>query len=69
VRIADSLGLLTLAEGVESSAQVTMLQRLGCRLAQGHFYAPPLAADVATTLLAMTTAPEQPRPVDGAARG
>ena len=42
VRLADALGLGTVAEGVESEEQRAELQRLGCTRAQGYLFTPPL---------------------------
>ncbi|MBI3686418.1 MAG: GGDEF domain-containing protein [Actinobacteria bacterium] len=67
VKIADSLGLVTLAEGVESSAHVAILQRARCRLAQGFYYSPPLDAEAASALIAGSTESAQLGPVGGAA--
>jgi EAL domain-containing protein (putative c-di-GMP-specific phosphodiesterase class I) len=38
ISIAEALGLDTVAEGVETSAQFEILRRLGCQVAQGHYY-------------------------------
>jgi diguanylate cyclase (GGDEF)-like protein len=38
ISIADALGLDTVAEGVESAVQLDTLRRLGCQVAQGHYY-------------------------------
>jgi diguanylate cyclase (GGDEF)-like protein/PAS domain S-box-containing protein len=51
VSMAKSLGLRTIAEGVETDAQVTHLTELGCDLAQGFYFARPMPADDATHLL------------------
>jgi diguanylate cyclase (GGDEF)-like protein len=40
VALADELGMQTVAEGVETAEQANRLRRLGCRAAQGFFYAP-----------------------------
>jgi EAL domain-containing protein (putative c-di-GMP-specific phosphodiesterase class I) len=45
VGLGRSLGLMTLAEGVESREQESMLIQVGCLLAQGWLYGRPLAAD------------------------
>jgi EAL domain-containing protein (putative c-di-GMP-specific phosphodiesterase class I) len=45
VGLGRSLGLVTLAEGVESREQETILIQVGCILGQGWLYGRPLAAD------------------------
>jgi diguanylate cyclase (GGDEF)-like protein/PAS domain S-box-containing protein len=42
--LARELGMVVVAEGVESAVQAHLLGRLGCDLAQGMWYGPPLAA-------------------------
>lgn len=59
VQLARSLGIDTVAEGVERADQVRELQAAGCALAQGYFFARPLDAD-AVTQFALRHAPEQP---------
>jgi PAS domain S-box-containing protein len=49
VRLAQSLGLDTVAEGVERPAQEQMLRALGCEAAQGWLYARP-GDDLAATI-------------------
>ncbi|GGY12025.1 sensor domain-containing protein [Paludibacterium paludis] len=44
VSLAGSLGLQTVAEGVESPGQLDFLSRLGCDIAQGYLISRPLAA-------------------------
>ena len=46
IGLGHSLGLTTVAEGVETEAQAQMLLRLGCRLGQGWLYGRPLTADL-----------------------
>jgi EAL domain-containing protein (putative c-di-GMP-specific phosphodiesterase class I) len=41
VQLAHTLGLTTIAEGVESQDQVTPLRDLQCRLAQGYHLGMP----------------------------
>lgn len=41
VAMAAGLGLTTVAEGVESHEQASMLKDLGCNQAQGHFFGHP----------------------------
>jgi diguanylate cyclase (GGDEF)-like protein/PAS domain S-box-containing protein len=45
LRLAESLDLDVVAEGVEGSEQVVALRALGCRRAQGFWYARPMPAD------------------------
>ncbi|MFN4104159.1 MAG: EAL domain-containing protein, partial [Tepidimonas sp.] len=42
VSLAHSLGLRTVAEGVETDEQCRALQVAGCDLGQGYLVAPPL---------------------------
>ena len=44
VALANSLGIETLAEGIEDEEQEHYLQNIGCRYAQGYLYAKPLDA-------------------------
>lgn len=45
VALARSLGMKTVAEGVESQAQLTELRDVECDIIQGHLFSPPLEAD------------------------
>jgi diguanylate cyclase (GGDEF)-like protein/PAS domain S-box-containing protein len=45
INLIENLGMASLAEGVEDSAQVAVLQSLGCRYAQGYFFSRPVAAE------------------------
>jgi EAL domain-containing protein (putative c-di-GMP-specific phosphodiesterase class I) len=45
VDLAHSLGLLVVAEGVETPASARVLTAIGCDLAQGFHYSPPVPAD------------------------
>jgi diguanylate cyclase (GGDEF)-like protein len=42
INLASSLGLLSLAEGVENANQVKFLAKYGCALAQGYYFAEPV---------------------------
>ncbi|MDC8757652.1 bifunctional diguanylate cyclase/phosphodiesterase [Janthinobacterium fluminis] len=42
IALADSLQLSTVAEGVETEAQFALLQRNGCRYAQGYLFSQPV---------------------------
>lgn len=45
VSLAQSLGLLTVAEGVETENQFNALKTLGCDAFQGYFFAKPMPMD------------------------
>jgi diguanylate cyclase (GGDEF)-like protein/PAS domain S-box-containing protein len=51
IAMANSLGLTTLAEGVENEDQEAYLSRVGCRRLQGYRYARPLEASAASAYL------------------
>jgi diguanylate cyclase (GGDEF)-like protein/PAS domain S-box-containing protein len=72
VRLAHELGLSVVAEGVETRAQATLLSAMGCDIAQGFHYAPPLSARAAalyqraassTDVWAQPAADHSPEPV------
>jgi EAL domain len=42
IDLGHNLGLIVVAEGVESAEHVAALQRLGCDIAQGYHYARPM---------------------------
>ena len=44
LRLAGSLGLTTVAEGIEQAAQARRVHELGCGLGQGYFFSQPLPA-------------------------
>ncbi|WP_052050935.1 putative bifunctional diguanylate cyclase/phosphodiesterase [Leptolyngbya sp. KIOST-1] len=63
ITLSNRLGLAAIAEGVESQTQLEQLQRLGCELAQGYWFAKPLSPAAAETLLApvpMGSSPNHP---------
>jgi EAL domain-containing protein (putative c-di-GMP-specific phosphodiesterase class I) len=58
VQIAETLGHMTIAEGVENAEQAARLRQLGCHLAQGYHLGKPLDAQATEKLLrAKTTEP------------
>ena len=57
VELAESLGLTTVAEGVEHAAQAYALDALGVAQVQGYFYGRPMPEPVATEWLVPRTTP------------
>ena len=51
VRMAHTLQLSTVAEGVETDEQLELLVRLGCHVAQGFWFSPAVDADAITEML------------------
>lgn len=45
IALSHALALDVIAEGVETPAQAATLRRLGCRVAQGYLFSPPVDAD------------------------
>ena len=52
VGLGQSLGLITVAEGIETQEQAEMMLWLGCELGQGWFYGRPMPADDLTSCVA-----------------
>ncbi len=44
INMADSLGMQTIAEGVETEAQLAFLREQGCHEVQGYYFSRPLPA-------------------------
>jgi len=57
VEMAHTLGLETVAEGVETEEQLALLQSLGCDLAQGYLFARPMLPEDARALALATRTP------------
>lgn len=51
IDIARTFGLAVTAEGVETAEQLAELRELGCDLAQGYLWSPPVTADEITAML------------------
>ena len=64
VQLGKSLGIETLAEGIEDSEQLRSVQREACDSGQGFLLAPPLAAEDVSRLLpehgGLLAAPSEP---------
>lgn len=52
VNLSVALGLESVAEGVETATELAQLRNLGCRLAQGHLFAPALDPRAMASVLA-----------------
>ena len=57
IRMANGLGLSTVAEGVETQEQARRLRELGATFMQGFYFSPPLAADACARLLGEKVTP------------
>ena len=51
VKMSKSLGIHTLAEGVETQEQFDFLREIGCERIQGYYFSQPLPLDELTWLL------------------
>jgi len=51
IMLAHSMGLKVVAEGSETEEQVAELKKLGCEMAQGYLYSPPVSPEAAFGLL------------------
>jgi diguanylate cyclase (GGDEF)-like protein len=63
VELANTLGLLTVAEGIETTQQSETLAALGCDIAQGYLFSRPIEADAASEVMAATAWPTLGLPV------
>ena len=63
IGIAKSLGIVTVAEGVEEAGQIEQLRKLNCDLAQGYFFSHPQPPYVITELLGQSGGSNEWRPV------
>ena len=50
LNLAHSLGMMTVAEGIETPAQRNYLRRRGCDFGQGYLFSPAVAASDVTAL-------------------
>ncbi len=52
--LANTLGMTTIAEGIEDAATATALRAMGCRLGQGYYLGKPMALDALAEWAATT---------------
>jgi EAL domain-containing protein (putative c-di-GMP-specific phosphodiesterase class I) len=64
VQLGKSLGLETLAEGIEETEQYSALERALCDSGQGYLFARPLEADAVEEFLASRSAPTNLAEID-----
>jgi EAL domain-containing protein (putative c-di-GMP-specific phosphodiesterase class I) len=57
VEIGRSLGMATIAEGIETAGQLEQLRALGCGLGQGFLLGQPLDSDAIGRLVAQPARP------------
>ncbi|WP_380784875.1 putative bifunctional diguanylate cyclase/phosphodiesterase [Sphingomonas sp. R86521] len=62
IELAAKLGMRTVAEGVETQAQLDQLRRTRCDAVQGFLLAHPMPASMVTTMLAGDAARSEARP-------
>ncbi|MBW4655314.1 MAG: EAL domain-containing protein [Kaiparowitsia implicata GSE-PSE-MK54-09C] len=55
VQLSNRLGLEAIAEGIETSEQLSFLQQFGCEYGQGYLFSKPIPAESATVLLQSAT--------------
>ncbi|WP_116451254.1 putative bifunctional diguanylate cyclase/phosphodiesterase [Blastococcus litoris] len=66
VELAGTLGLLTVAEGIETTQQSETVAALGCDIAQGYLFSRPIEAEAVSAVMSASQVSEaiQPRAVD-----
>jgi diguanylate cyclase (GGDEF)-like protein len=57
INLAHTLGLNAVAEGVETTEQLTRLRELGCDIGQGYYFGRPLPADAMGSRLGLAAVP------------
>jgi diguanylate cyclase (GGDEF)-like protein len=62
IGMAKALGIVTVAEGVETEEQVTQLRAMNCDLAQGYYFSHPQPPDVISHLMSDTGNRQEWRP-------
>jgi diguanylate cyclase (GGDEF)-like protein len=69
IDLAAKLGMRTIAEGVETAAQLVQLRRTQCDAVQGYWLSRPIPASIVTTMLAGETLDASCRAPPGASPG
>ena len=55
INMAESLGMVTVAEGIENEAALSKLIELGCHIGQGYYWSKPIPGDEMAALLIANT--------------
>src|SRR3954453_56187 len=63
VELANTLGLVTVAEGIETTQQSETLAALGCDIAQGSLFSRPIEAEAVREVMAATAWPPLGEPI------
>ena len=51
INLANALGIKTIAEGIETSEQLTSMKKLGCNAGQGFYLSKPIEEDIFVNIL------------------
>jgi diguanylate cyclase (GGDEF)-like protein len=62
VELAGTLGLLTVAEGIETTQQSETVAALGCDIAQGYLFSRPIEAEAVSAVMSASVVSEIIRP-------
>lgn len=60
IKMARSLGMETICEGIETDEQVNLLRSLGCDMAQGYYFAKPMSSTAFEEILKKHNSPLNP---------
>ena len=69
VELANTLGLLTVAEGIETTQQSETVAALGCDIAQGYLFSRPIEADAVSAVMVLARPSSEVIRCDPASRG
>ena len=69
IALAKKLGLVVVAEGVETESQLEFLRAEGCELAQGYYFSKPVSSQTLTNVLVKGGRHIRPSPSTRSASG